>query len=264
MPEPLIVPFGTFLKPEYRQGLVGHWKMNVGSGMMLPDLSGNGNHGTLTNMSFPPTATSGWAGQGLSFDGVNDYVDIASSSSSQIGSGNFSISGWLNPTNISGVKTFYSKRGVAVGAPYNAGMLFWVNGAQLDFYSVVEGGSGWSVLSTTNANLTANTRYFISLTRSGSTVYIYVNGVRKTTSGSAVSGNVSNAVNTSIGVHAYGVTKDSYFNGLIDDVRIFNRALSADEIAHSCFFQEDEWNFGEDEALDNPVPIIAYQERLRK
>jgi hypothetical protein len=62
LPEPLAIPFGYCLKEQYRQGLVGHWKMNVNSGIVLPDLSGNGNHGTLTNMANPPTATSGWAG----------------------------------------------------------------------------------------------------------------------------------------------------------------------------------------------------------
>ena len=55
--EPLAVPFGYKLKPQYRQGLVGHWKMNVNGGNILPDLSGNNNHGTLTNFGW--TTTSG-------------------------------------------------------------------------------------------------------------------------------------------------------------------------------------------------------------
>ena len=59
------------------QGLVGCWLFNEGAGRVANDISGYGNHGTLAGMVNPPTATSGWGGGGLQFDGSDDYVNIA-------------------------------------------------------------------------------------------------------------------------------------------------------------------------------------------
>lgn len=62
------------------KGLVGYWLMNENGGTHVADLSGNGNHGTLTGMAFPGTPTSGWTagrdGPALALDGTNDYVQI--------------------------------------------------------------------------------------------------------------------------------------------------------------------------------------------
>jgi predicted GH43/DUF377 family glycosyl hydrolase len=56
--------------------------MNEGHGDKVEDLSLNGNHGTLKNFAFPPTATSGWNlgedGIGLKSDGVDDYIEVDS------------------------------------------------------------------------------------------------------------------------------------------------------------------------------------------
>ena len=59
------------------QGLVGCWLFNEAGGGIANDISGYGNHGTLTGMANPPTATSGWVGNGLRFDGLNDFVNVS-------------------------------------------------------------------------------------------------------------------------------------------------------------------------------------------
>lgn len=60
------------------RGLVGCWLFNEGAGSVAHDISGHGNHGTLTNMS-TNAQNSGWGGNkfggGLNFDGSDDYVD---------------------------------------------------------------------------------------------------------------------------------------------------------------------------------------------
>ena len=74
--------FGTPLNLGHplAQGLVGSWLLNEGSGNKAYDSSGQVNHGTLVNISNPPTSTSGWAagayGGGLLFNGVNNRIDI--------------------------------------------------------------------------------------------------------------------------------------------------------------------------------------------
>ena len=60
-----------------REGLVGAWIPSVsGSGLLLPDLSGQGNNGTLTNMG-PEDWVSSQYGRALDFDWVNDYVEVS-------------------------------------------------------------------------------------------------------------------------------------------------------------------------------------------
>jgi succinoglycan biosynthesis transport protein ExoP len=58
------------------EDLVGHWKLDESSGTTAPDSSGNGNAGTLAN---GPVWTAGKIGNALSFDGVNNYVNVPSS-----------------------------------------------------------------------------------------------------------------------------------------------------------------------------------------
>lgn len=75
-------PLGTPLdwSNPLNDGLVMHLAMNEGHGDKVQDLSLNGNHGTLHNFAFPPTVASGWnpgqTGVGLNFDGANDYISV--------------------------------------------------------------------------------------------------------------------------------------------------------------------------------------------
>jgi len=71
-------PLGTPLNPAHplNRGLIGYWPFAEGAGGKTMDLSGKGNHGTLTNMVQGPTSgwTGGKFGGAMRFDGVNDYV----------------------------------------------------------------------------------------------------------------------------------------------------------------------------------------------
>ena len=75
-------PLGTplnFAHPLNRE-LVGYWPMGEGAGIRAQDLSGKGNHGTLTNMV--QGSTSGWTGgkfgRAINFDGTNDFIAVNS------------------------------------------------------------------------------------------------------------------------------------------------------------------------------------------
>ena len=82
-------------------GIIGCWSPSIrGSGYLLPDLSGRGNHGTLTNMDagtdWPGAAVRGVHGRVLDFDGTNDFADFGTRI--DLGGAKFvSFSAWLKP-----------------------------------------------------------------------------------------------------------------------------------------------------------------------
>jgi len=237
MPEPLRVPAGCRLRPEYCNGLVGHWKMNVNSGLLLPDLSGKGNHGTLTKMANPPTATSGWAGQGLSFDGVDDWV--ANPFQSFITkSGVYTFSAWIKFSGqITGSSGTIFQNSTS-GSDRN-GMNIDTNILRFGYYDTSWHGK-------TGAISTGVWTHITGVNNSG-TLSLYVNGVLQTGVASPFVSSVATYMYIGKSTRTGAPYYEDLFNGLIDDVRIYNRALSADEVAHAYFQQEDEWDFGDDE-----------------
>jgi hypothetical protein len=90
--------------------------------------------------------------------------------------------------------------------------------------------------------------------RNGNNVYLYVDGVM-VASDTSGTGNANNNELVTIGGDDASPTYRP-FQGLIDDVRIYNVALSADEVMHSFAQQEDEWDLGLDDdiVMDNPAP----------
>lgn len=255
MPEPLYVPAGARLKPEYRNGLVGHWKMNTNAGVLCPDLSDSNppNHGILTNMANPPTATSGWGGQALRLDGTDD--DILLDSATQLAfSGNvdFTISGWMKtstaayPTNDSALAGKWATTGYMVYFPSNGTIRLYSDGYRYTPTATYPNDGKW---------------HFVVGTKKGSSGQIYVDGVPSGMTNVSFSATITNKPTTKFEIGSYGNNNGSNFNGFIDDVRVYNRALSNDEIAHSYFQQEDEWDFGLDDDIDimQGVPIELLQ-----
>jgi len=88
----------TIGRPQNNLGLVGYWDFDIGkNGITAYDRSGQGNHGTLTNMEATTDWVDGKVGQALSFDGVNDYVNAGNDSSLNI-SDKATISAWVKVT----------------------------------------------------------------------------------------------------------------------------------------------------------------------
>jgi hypothetical protein len=94
------------------KGHVGYWLLNEGGGDKVYDLSGYNNHGTLNNMAFPSTVTSGWNpcldGIGLNFDGINDYINCGNDHSLDITDA-ITIEAWVKPNELSKIQTILSK-----------------------------------------------------------------------------------------------------------------------------------------------------------
>ena len=232
-------PYGTPLKKDWHtQGLVGFWGMQEGGGLIVHDLSGYNNHGTMIGMDNPSSATSGWTagrtGKGLRFDGVNDYVSAGDVL--DMGTSNFTIRAWIK-TSTTG-KYIVGKRYNVAGAD---GYDFRV---QNGFLQSEFGGDSASTYQTPQGIRTIVDNNWhsavVTFTRTG-LMQQYVDGVADgSVDISAESGfNMQNSLKLVIGASHDALI--GYFNGLIDDVRIYNRALSAGEVWESYIRPYDIW-----------------------
>jgi len=118
--------------------IVAMWHFDEGAGQWANDSSGNDNNGTLKTV-YPtnsPNWTNGISGNALQFDGVDDYVDVGSSSDFYFSStDNFTISMWINAKNFSGSEGMgaflinrnggsYTNRNYGIQLPQNGNVLF--------------------------------------------------------------------------------------------------------------------------------------------
>ena len=207
-------------------GLVGHWNFSEGSGTIAHDSSGHGHDGTLFNA---PAWTAGIGGGALNFSGTN-YVEVPYSA--ELNSSSFTISAWAKPVVLpAGPNSAHSiitsrddpsPHGYILYAMDSSGpgdWEFWTGNAN--------SGNPWNTLAGTG--VAANNWTLLTATYDGTTMRLYQNN-------SLVSSKVcSYFVNGNrplrIGAGATESTPTYFFEGLISDVRVYNRALSGAEIA---------------------------------
>jgi hypothetical protein len=218
-------PYGTPLKKDWHtQGLVGFWGMQEGGGQIVHDLSGKNNDGKMTNMDNPSSATSGWAGQGLRFDGVNDYVNVPHNANQLLTTGG-TISVWINPAGYGEGNNGVFVHKSTTGQLSVDGYLFRINGNKGVTASINNG----TLRASANNVIVLNTwQHLVATWDSTGLVTIYKNGVVTGTPGiSAVPTGITATTSLAIGSD---LTTDITFNGKLDDVRIYNRNLSAMEV----------------------------------
>ena len=178
------------------------------------DSSSYGNNGNIIGASYG----AGKVGSALSFNGTSSYVDCGNGSSLNPGNA-VTIEAWIYP-NSTATQDIVNKRG-----NWNTldGYSFFVSAGSLYF----EYGNGSSYIQDdSNGGISTNAWQHVAVTLSGSTVNYYINGkLHGTTAGPA--GIAANTRGLAIGA---SLARDYYFNGMIDEVKIYNRALSASDI----------------------------------
>jgi hypothetical protein len=203
------------------QGLVGHWKFDEGRTRSTADSSGNGNNGSLVGAGGPQWIT-GQFGNALRFDGADEYVNVPNSPSLGI-IGDITMAAWIKrevPLAFDGI---VSKTDGLTYWDYD--FYFSSGDNRLRFWSDV--GSPTPVFSSREV---ADTNWHhVAVTRSGSSVTFYIDGFEAgtTTMDGAF---MNNAVPIRIGTDGPAYDPGSMFQGGIDEVRIYNRALTASEI----------------------------------
>jgi uncharacterized protein (DUF362 family) len=200
------------------------WHFNEGAGAAAGDETAYNNDGTISGAAW---TTDGRFGYGLDFDGVNDYVQVPDNVSLNI-TGPITIEAWIRP---SGTPVQYSEivdKEPASPVPAGPGYSFILNdNRRINFY-VGESGTDWAVSAGWTA-LQDGVWYYVVGVETGDSIRVYVNGVqdgRATAQGPPGS---TAGVNLQIG--RGGSLLQRWFNGIIDEVRISDRALTPEEIA---------------------------------
>lgn len=211
-------------------GLIGHWNFDEATGTQAYDFSGNGNGGTLTNGPTRTASSSCALGNCLGFDGENDYIVVSDPASGVLDpTSEYSLSTWLKYTVTTGYGFIISKSNGGLGGGYE---LFRKTGSgAIRFSSCDAAGScsgGYFDIFTPLSYNDGNWHHIAATAETNSTAKIYVDGVLVEESGTVTQNNIANAFNLFIGARSTGGSAP--FNGLIDDVRVYNRALSASEV----------------------------------
>lgn len=209
--------------------LVGYWKLNkYTSGSIannqtdgMEDSSGNNNSGTAKNANGTGMAwTTGTNGGAVSFDGTDDYVTVPDSNSLELAQ--WTVSLWIKFNSTVGNQRLFSKNGVGNSANY----YLWRNdGATLLYYGFGYG-SG-KVEDSFGPNFILGQWYNIVFIYDGAVENVYFNAVAKRTKSTTATPYISTG---QLDIGYSTVSGGDHFNGIIDDVRIYNRALSAAEI----------------------------------
>lgn len=202
-------------------GCIAYYRLDDASGTSAADATGSGNTGTLTNS---PTWTTGQINGALSFATAStQYVDLGTG----INPAAISYTAWIKATSFPNSYNCVLARSDA-GVNYTA-MLIKSTG-KLAFYVGNSAPTHVSSYDGVGSNtLSTGTWYFIALTfDSTSGLKGYVNASLDSSSGSAFATDTS-AISTYIG--GQPATAGRYFNGIIDEVGIWNRALTSTEVS---------------------------------
>ena len=201
------------------KGLVGCWLMNEGGGNTVADLSGNGNTGT-----FVATAqfTPGDRGPGVLLDGDSDYIEFGDPAVLELG-GDVTYVVRFKPNSVTGVRAIMGKIEFSDATEKDIGIslyddtIWWQLGSEDPSFARLK--------STTNAVI--GQWYTAVGTRKGTACKLYVDAALEDSD--TCTGDINPAHNFRIGAHKTGTAY--FFSGVVGYTMVYNRALSASEIA---------------------------------
>ncbi|HJZ04307.1 MAG TPA: LamG domain-containing protein, partial [Patescibacteria group bacterium] len=224
---------------------LGHWSFDEGYGDTANN-SGNGGSslsGNLggTGQSCPASGTvpcptwsnSGKFGKALSFDATDDYVNLDGADSSFDTLSTGTISTWVYPSG-GGNRAIFS---VGQSSSSNYYLNLYVDSTNHISFTLWGSGSNQTYAAVTNSTISSSTWSYLAVVQDGTSLTIYVNAVPKTyilTATGWTGSEFINAIASQTNQAAVGVTRRTTntnpFNGLIDEVKIYNFALTSDQV----------------------------------
>jgi hypothetical protein len=194
------------------QGLMAYWSFDEGEGDIAFDETNNGNDAVL----YGPTWVEGKRGFALRFDGVDDTVAIPHSAS-LMPTDAITLAAWVK---IEGPAQEHY--GIIGKSGYSSGYRLLIHGTNKKVLFQLTGEKGYSVWSSTA--IPDDQWHFIVATYDGSKMKLYIDGIKDPSEKERKGPLDVNTNSVLIGKPQYA------FNGLIDEVRIYSRALSEEEI----------------------------------
>jgi hypothetical protein len=206
-------------------GLVAAYAFSEGSGTSVADLSGNGNSGTISNATW---TTAGKYGKALSFNGTNAWVTIQDKASLDLTTG-MTLEAWVRPTASATYWTAVVAKEQPNDPNNDVGYALYAadgSGKPPAVHGLFGSGKGADQYASGGSKLTLNTWTHLAGTFDGSRLRLYVNGSLVATKNATRSSMTTTTGPLRIG----GDFTKEYFTGQIDEVRVYNRALSQTEI----------------------------------
>ncbi|CAB5172674.1 hypothetical protein D3OALGA1CA_5854 [Olavius algarvensis associated proteobacterium Delta 3] len=190
--------------------LAAYFDLEEGLGTAINDISGNGNTGDVFGNTSWVTGKSGTA---LEFHGDTDHVQIADNSGSLTIAGDFSIALWLKRTKrTQGDEWFFSKPGTYAWKITNDTPYFLIYTPDI------------TVVTPSKLDLNRWHHLVATYDQSTQTVTIYIDGELDTSAA------VGAELNLTSFDHTLGHESDACLNGILDDVQVYNKALSLSEV----------------------------------
>lgn len=222
-----ITPRSNLAKPPNNLGLVGYWPLNEATSTQAGDFSGNGNAGTLAS---GPSWGAGARAEALRFDGGDDVVSAPHSTSLNITGSAVTLSAWVKVEDTADtVQTLVGKlqNDGTHTDPYFAYQLALDEVSATTHairFGVTTGGTYTGMVSSAFPN---GVWTHVAGVYNGTTMETYINGVNA--GGIGKTGSI-NSYTSSLRFGENGLSEEELL-GMLDEVRVYNRALNPSEIA---------------------------------
>ncbi|UCG51793.1 MAG: DUF1349 domain-containing protein, partial [Candidatus Latescibacterota bacterium] len=205
------------------QNPISHWKLDETSGPTAFDDAGS-NDGTLVNGPvWRPTG--GWVDGALEFDGADDYVDLGTMDIPSVAG--MSIAFWFKADDFDASDGRFISKATGLTTPEHYWMVSTYNSTALRF-RLRTGGVTTTLVSSTG-EIAAGEWYHVAATYDGSKMRIYKDGEEIAITDKTGTVDTNAGVGVAIGDQPPG-TGDRPFDGLIDDLRIYDRGLDSTEV----------------------------------
>ncbi|MBK7319521.1 LamG-like jellyroll fold domain-containing protein [Candidatus Villigracilis affinis] len=198
--------------------LVGCWPMEEGNGTFIIDATTFGNDGSITG---GPTWVTGMNGLALDLSGTGQYAMVPDNNSLDIASNRITLSAWIKPEKVATQNIIKKTTGTTTANGYELSL-----SAAGKVFMRLNGNVNYRIDSLASYPSDGNTWMHVAATYDGTTLRMYINGVLDNTKAATLT-IAPNATNLGVGAEP---TFINLYQGLLDDVRVYNRELSLAEI----------------------------------
>lgn len=210
-------------------GLIAHWSFDD---CKATDASGNGHVGIIKGN---PKCVTGVYGKALQFNGISDFIEVNDAQELRLSGTDYTLSGWvlLKSYNESFLSVLIAKRGTGNRNGYIWGITGNGDTAPLGREKMqISGGIDPDSYSTKANKLNAWRHFVIVYEAETQTSKMYINSILDGTTTNLPSPNLNTAASLRIAMDSDDTNPNPYFlNGKLDDLRIYNRAFTATEVA---------------------------------